>query len=71
MKDCLNYIFISFKVSDECMENINDEDNIDKDEENGNNEHSEEEDSEQESEEASLDESENSYAPNKVIALKD
>ena len=60
MKDCLNYIFISFKISDECMENIKDEDNFDKDEENGKNEDSEEE--------ASLDESENSYAPNKVTA---
>ena len=43
------------------MENINDEENIEKDEENGNNEGSEEEESEQESEEASLDESENSF----------
>jgi hypothetical protein len=53
--------FISFKISDECMENINDEENIEKDEENGNNEGSEEEETEQESEEASLDESENSF----------
>jgi hypothetical protein len=28
MKDYLNYIFISFKISDECMEYIKDEDNI-------------------------------------------
>jgi hypothetical protein len=31
MKDYLNYIFISFKISDECMEYIKEEDNIEKD----------------------------------------